>query len=245
MNFEQTIYDMLGRMLGLEQMQSVADFKFSFAASWAQRRPLLMLFGFVGLVAAAALFYFRHQPNRHRRWRFVLFVIRALVFCQVLSCWPSRSSRSRSIARNVPPCGCFDGTDSMNIADDLPPDVRKATEEAVGIEREPGEGQPGSQAPGRRARRRRRQRPSRIEYLRALVRRKTRTCWNNLPSSSACSLPVRVDAGCPLARTGRGGHSRSTASTWPSNSRPTARSPTWAGPSPIWPTAIRPAAWPD
>ena len=71
-------------MLGLEQMQSVADFKFSFAASWAQRAPLLLLFGFVGLVAAAAVFYFRHQPNRHHRWRVVLFLIRAAVLCQVL-----------------------------------------------------------------------------------------------------------------------------------------------------------------
>ena len=72
----------------------------------------------------------------------------------------------------------FDGTDSMNIADDLPGDVRTATNEAVGIEATPllspgeekssgdgphplplsrGRGEPA--VPG--------QRPSRIEYLRA------------------------------------------------------------------------------
>ena len=74
---------MLGRMLGLDDAKR-GRLKFSLAASWAQRGPMLMLFGFVGMVAAAAVFYFRHQPNRHRRWRFVFFVIRATVLCQVL-----------------------------------------------------------------------------------------------------------------------------------------------------------------
>ena len=38
MNFEQTINGWLGRMLGLEQMQSVEGHKFSFAASWRKGR---------------------------------------------------------------------------------------------------------------------------------------------------------------------------------------------------------------
>ncbi len=106
MNMQQTIYDWLGRMLGLEQMQSVADCKFSFAASWAQRAPLLLLFGFVGLVAAAAVFYFRHQPNRHRRWRVVLFLIRAAVLCQVLLLLAEPILTLTIQSRKRPACGC-------------------------------------------------------------------------------------------------------------------------------------------
>src|SRR5580692_5972419 len=71
-----TFYQWLGWGLGLEQMQSVEDAKISFAASWAERAPMLLFFGLVGLVAAAAIFYFRHQTNRHSRWRVALFVIR-------------------------------------------------------------------------------------------------------------------------------------------------------------------------
>ena len=134
MNVQQTIYDWLGRMLGLEQMQSLADFKFSFAASWAQRAPMLLLFGFVALVAAAAVFYFRHQPNRHRRWRVVLFVIRAAVLCQVLLLLAEPILTLTIQSRKRPALWLlFDGTDSMNIADDLPPDVRAATDKAIGI----------------------------------------------------------------------------------------------------------------
>ena len=68
--------------------------------------PLLMLFGFVGLVAAAAVFYFRHQPNRHRRWRVVLFVIRAAVLCLVLLLLAEPILTLTIHAASVPPCGC-------------------------------------------------------------------------------------------------------------------------------------------
>ena len=136
-------------MLGLEQMQSVTDFKSSFAAPWAQRAPMLLLFGCVGLVSAAAVFYFRHQPNRHRRWRFVLFVLRAAVLCQVLLLLAEPILTLTIQSKKRPALWLlFDGTDSMNIADDLPPDVRAATDKAVGIDQTQGDAQPRRQEPG-------------------------------------------------------------------------------------------------
>ena len=68
---------------------------------------MLLLFGLVGLVAVAAVFYFRHQPNRHRRWRILLFVIRAAVLCQVLLLLAEPILTLTIHSRNVPPCGCF------------------------------------------------------------------------------------------------------------------------------------------
>ncbi len=67
---------------------------------------MLLLFGFVGLVAAAAVFYFRHQPNRHHRWRFVLFLIRAAVLCQVLLLLAEPILTLTTKAASAPPCGC-------------------------------------------------------------------------------------------------------------------------------------------
>ena len=176
MNLMQEIYAWLGRVLCLEQMQSVADFKFSFAASWAQRGQLLLLFGFLGLIAAAAVFYFRHQPNRHHRWRIVLFVVRAAVLCQVLLLLaePILTFTIHSIRRPALWL-LFDGTDSMNIADDLPADVRAATDKAVGMdELRQGDREtvPAAKSPGPSGAASAGQRPSRIEYLRALVQKK-------------------------------------------------------------------------
>ncbi len=181
MNLQQTIYEWLGRMLGLEQVQSVADFKFSFAAAWAQRAPMLLLFGFVGLVAAAAVFYFRHQPNRHRRWRVVLFVIRAAVLCQVLLLLAEPILTLTIQSRKRPALWLlFDGTDSMNIADDLPPEVRAATDKAVGIDEAKTDTSSGAKSPGEAGASSTGQRPSRIEYLRALVQKKDQNLLEQL-----------------------------------------------------------------
>ena len=173
MNLQQTIYQWLGRALGLEQMQSLADVKVSFAASWAQRAPMLLLFGFVALVAAAAVFYFRHQPNRHHRWRVVLFVIRAAVLCQVLLLLAEPILTLTIHSSKRPALWLlFDGTDSMNIADDLPPDVRAATDKAVGIDDSKVDSSSETKSPGDLNASPTGQRFSRIEYLRALVQKK-------------------------------------------------------------------------
>ena len=164
MSLQQQIYDFLGRMLGLDQMQSVADCKFDFAAAWAHRGSLWLLFACLGLVAAAATFYLRYQPNRHRRWRVALLVARATVLCLLLLLLAepilmlSITSRKRPVLWLL-----FDGTDSMAIADDLPAEERAATAKAVGLDEE----QPpkdDAAVP--------RQRPTRTDYLRALVRKK-------------------------------------------------------------------------
>ncbi len=175
MTVEQTLYQWLGRLLGLGEAQTLADFKFSFAAAWAQRAPLLLLLGCAGLAAAAAAFYFRHQSKGHRAWRIVLFVIRAAVLCQVLLLLAEPIPHPHAAKPQAPALWLlFDGTDSMNIADDLPPDIRAATDKATGIEvRSVSEPEKTTDAaaksPGQAGAPSTARRPSRIEYLRSLV----------------------------------------------------------------------------
>jgi len=181
MNMQQAIYQWLGRTLGLEHVQSLADVKFSFAATWAQRAPMLLLFGFVAMLAAAGLFYFRYQPNRHRRWRIVLFVIRAAVLCQVLLLLAEPILTLTIQSRKRPALWLlFDGTDSMNIADDLPSDVRAATDRAVGIDEGQYDSSPGAVRPGEQGPAAAGQPHSRIEYLKALVQKKDQNLLERL-----------------------------------------------------------------
>ena len=159
MSTQQQFYALLGRLLGMEQMQSISDCKLGFAASWAQRGPFWLLLGCVMLVVVSAWFYLRHQTDRNHRTRVALLVVRGLLLSLVflLLAEPilllSLQSRKRPALWLL-----FDGTDSMNIADDLPEEERLATAKAVGME------QPSGEAAQRQ--------PSRIDYLRALVQKK-------------------------------------------------------------------------
>ena len=216
------VYQWLGRVLNLDQVQNVADYKFSFAASSAQRAPMLMLFGFVGLVALAAVFYFRHQPSRYPRWRFVLFLVRAAVLCQVLLLLAEPILTLTIHGRKRPALWVlFDGTDSMNIADDLPPEVpRRPTRPSASTMPRPDEDKsPGETGAAPAAPRR-----SRVDYLRALGAEEgpepAGLAGQAVPPAG---VPFRVDARRPLAGTAATARDRSTASTWLSSLRPMAR----------------------
>ena len=168
MSFQQTIYGWLGRTIGLDPIESVSGHSFSLAAPWAQRAPVLLLLGIMGLVAVAGFFYFR-QATRHRVSRIVLFVIRAAVLCQVLLLLAEPTLTLTIQSRKRPALWLlFDGTDSMNIADDLPPDIRAATDKAAGIEQ--GATQGGTPLAA----------PSRMDYLRALVGKKDQNLLEEL-----------------------------------------------------------------
>ena len=121
MTLQQQFYDLLGRLLGMEQMQSISSCKLGFAAGWAQRASMWLLFGCVALFVVAGVFYLRNQTNRSQRTRLALLVIRGLLLSLVflLLAEPilllSLQSKKRPSLWLL-----FDGTDSMGIADDLP-----------------------------------------------------------------------------------------------------------------------------
>jgi hypothetical protein len=118
----------------------------------------------LGLVAVVAVLYLRYQPTRRVRLRLALLVSRATVLCLLLLLLAEPilmltiSSRKRPILWML-----FDGTDSMAIADDLPPEQRDAAAKATGLAE--SKTSPGDSAEPR-------QRPTRMDYLRALVQKK-------------------------------------------------------------------------
>ena len=72
MNMQQTIYDWLGRSwAGTDPEPGGPQVQFRRLLGAAGAATAVG--GFVGLVAVSAVFYFRHQPDRHRRWRVMLF----------------------------------------------------------------------------------------------------------------------------------------------------------------------------
>ena len=190
---------------------------------------MLMLFGFLGLVAVTAIFYFHHQPTRHRRWRVVLFVIRAAVLCQLLLLLAEPILTLTIQSKKRPALWLlFDGTDSMNIADDLPSDVRAATDRAVGVSPtlSPGEGSkshasPLATSPNARPlshrERGREGRLSRIEYLRAWVAKKDQNLLQELAKRFGLQAFSSNRRRASARSTSAVRADRSTASVWPSN----------------------------
>ncbi|NBW87615.1 MAG: hypothetical protein EBR23_12550, partial [Planctomycetia bacterium] len=134
MSAQRWFYDLLGNLLGLEQMQRISGVKFGWGAPWAQRGSMWLLFGCLALLAVAALFYLRYQTNRSRPVRLALLVFRGLLLCLAFLLLAEPILQLSLQSKKRPALWLlFDGTDSMDIADDLPDEDREATARAVGL----------------------------------------------------------------------------------------------------------------
>lgn len=148
---------LLGNLLGLREAQKIEGFEPSLGASWAQSSPAWLFFGLVGLAVVAVVFYARYQRQKRVGTRVFLAVLRgtALALILLLLAEPiltvTVSSQKRPSLWLL-----FDGTDSMAIADELPPEQRSALAQAVGIE--PGSNNPVPEGELKR-----------IDYVKALV----------------------------------------------------------------------------
>ena len=81
----------LGRLLGIEQLDTVHSLHVRFAAPWAANRPALVLFGGVALAVLGVLFYFRYQALGRRLPRAALPALRSallLLLLVLLVCLP-------------------------------------------------------------------------------------------------------------------------------------------------------------
>lgn len=157
MSAQRWFYDLLGNLLGLEQMQRISGVKFGWGAPWAQRGSMWLLFGCLALLAVAALFYLRYQTNRSRPVRLALLVFRGLLLCLAFLLLAEPILQLSLQSKKRPALWLlFDGTDSMDIADDLPDEDREATARAVGLADAAPTGDRG---------------PSRMDYVRALMRK--------------------------------------------------------------------------
>ena len=125
----------LGKLLGVEGLESVQDVSLRFAASWAQQRPVLILFCCIAIGVVGAIFYLRFQRLTSRRGRVAMAICRATLLAGllVLIAEPVISLGVRHTPRSLLLL-LFDGTDSMNIADDPAADSRGDLEAALADE---------------------------------------------------------------------------------------------------------------
>jgi len=125
----------LGKLLGIERLESIDSVRLGFAAPWAHQRPALVLFCCVALAAVAAIFYMRYQVLRKKKARVSMAIFRAvlLVMLLIILAEPIIALQIKSNPRPLV-LMLFDGTDSMNIRDRLSPDSRSALQGALGAE---------------------------------------------------------------------------------------------------------------
>jgi len=151
--------ELLGDLLGLREAQKIEGFEPSLGASWAQSSPAWLVFGLVGLVVVAIVFYARFQRQKRVGTRALLAVLRAAALGLILLLLAEPILTVTVSSQKRPSLWLlFDGTDSMAIADELSEDERAALIEATGIE--PISDNPGHAAAGDLAR---------IDYVKALI----------------------------------------------------------------------------
>jgi hypothetical protein len=134
MIFSTVMTDVLGRLLGLESAQSIEGYDFSLAAPWAHDAPAWLLFGCLGLVALAVVFYGRYHRHKSAGVRTLLGVFRATALCLLLLLLAEPILTVTVTSLKRPSLWfLFDGTDSMAIADEFSQNEREELAGAVGL----------------------------------------------------------------------------------------------------------------
>ncbi|MBL8825780.1 MAG: hypothetical protein JNM18_02255, partial [Planctomycetaceae bacterium] len=150
---------LLGRLLGVRDLTSVERLELTFAAPWAQGSSFALLLACAALVALAMFFYLRAQPVRGRGARIVLIAARGLLLSLLLLFLAEPTIVAHLTTRPRPLVWLlFDGTDSMNIADDLPAADRTKLAQVADL---PTNDATTGTPP-----------PTRLEYLSAVVERR-------------------------------------------------------------------------
>ncbi len=144
----------LGRLMGVENLQSIDSIRLSLAAPWAQSGPAWVLFGCVALAALSLVFYTRYQPNKRRKTLLVLAIGRAALLGLLFLILADPVLKMQLTSRPRPLLWVlFDGTESMDIQDEMPEAERARIAEAVGLptgSAEPKAAEPNAAKSGRR-----------------------------------------------------------------------------------------------
>lgn len=129
----ETVTRWVGRLLGREELTRIDEADLSFGASWAQDGPGWLLLATAGAAVAAAWFYLRRQAVG-RRAGIGLAVLRAAVLSLPVAVLAEPVLELRYTDRPKPLLWLLaDGSDSMNLVDDLPSETRRKLAEAAGL----------------------------------------------------------------------------------------------------------------
>ena len=141
------ITEIIGRLLGHENVNKIEQISFSFGAPWAQRGPAWVFFGCLALFTAAFGFYGWYQHRGRFKARASLALLRGLLLSLIFVFLADPISSVKLISNPRPLLWVlFDGTDSMAIEDELSETERAGLAKAVGLDQaSPNQ---GSQNPG-------------------------------------------------------------------------------------------------
>jgi len=110
-------------------------FHLQVSAPWAHKRPALVLFACLALAALSVVFYMRYQGLRKKRFSIGMAVLRASLL--ILLVWILAEPGIALTLRHSPRplvVMLFDGSDSMNMRDNLSDESQEAIRKALGPE---------------------------------------------------------------------------------------------------------------
>src|ERR1700676_1845103 len=126
--------EFIGRLLGVENLQSINAVHVSLAAPWAQSGGAWVLFGCLALAALAVVFYSRWQPPGRKKVRTLLAVGRAVLLVLIFLILAEPVLKLDFTSRPRPLLWVlFDGTESMDIQDEMTDAERARLADAVGL----------------------------------------------------------------------------------------------------------------
>lgn len=125
---------MLGRLLGLEDLQSVDSVEVGFSASWAAGVEFWILLGCLALVLLGLVFYLKLQRRGPHWLRTVLGFSRGILLAMLLLTLAGPVLRLSGKRVEKPVLYLvFDGTESMELTDNYGPDAAARLEAATGV----------------------------------------------------------------------------------------------------------------
>lgn len=128
----ETVTRWAGRLLGRDDLTRIDEADLSFGASWAHEGPGWVLLA-VAAAALAAWFYLRRQPVR-RGAGVALAALRAAVLVLLVIVLAEPVLELRYTDRPKPLLWLLaDGSDSMNLVDEMPSDARDRLARAAGL----------------------------------------------------------------------------------------------------------------
>jgi hypothetical protein len=124
----------IGWLMGVENLQSIDAARVSLAAPWAQNGPAWALFGCAALAALAIVFYSRYQPSTRKKTLTMLAASRAVLLSLLLLILAEPVLKMEFTSRPRPLLYMlFDGTESMEIQDEMSDAERARLAVAVGL----------------------------------------------------------------------------------------------------------------
>ena len=75
---------LVGKLFLIEDVSSIHGWKITFGAPWAQRYPVLLMFGVIAVAAAGIIYYVRYQHVGRHYGRNLMAAFRAVILVMLL-----------------------------------------------------------------------------------------------------------------------------------------------------------------